>query len=650
MSDSRLENRLFLRIFSGAVILVALLAAGFLLVGPSLIKTYHEGGSFGIFPPDPNPDKGTLEEYGHKIGVRFWSNIVAGIPLSLLIIFLLYKVYKQLLGSVKPWTKPDFLLGQTDVTLGPVWAVTIYALLTLVYFYPSLKSISTAMIGPPGDNMACLWTLGYAGKHLFADGINYVTDLFYPEGSSFYFHAWSFYNLFLFKALSGIFGSVTSYNLLILHSFPVAGVAAFLLIRYLTDNSWMALLGGFLFAFNPAHFERAQHHMNIATIQFLPLFVLYYIRSVRERSWRPLIAAAAALLLNALADWNYLLFGLWFMLFAYVYLAIRRRRLWLWDVVWKSGSLIVLTLLVVSPWLIPMIRLAVSGPGVGAGGHNQFVVDLLGLVAPNPHHLLGGVPLFEYLNNTYTGVLTESVGYLGLVALALVLFAGRKLLVNTAKYLLGAVTFLLMSFGAQPHFAGYAAPVLVPGRLVPMLPLLSNSRAPGRNIVFVYLFWSIIVSMAVGYVWRSIKNGRMRTTIVVALVALLAVDYFSLSRDATSVLLPPCYTTLPRDGTRYGLLDLPGGYVQTDRYMMYQGLHGIPIVQGWVSRKPNRTLIDTLDLVDLEHQREQLVSAGVRYIVVHKMYLPDSTLNVDLYRATYRITYEDSANIVLRVD
>jgi hypothetical protein len=55
------------------------------------------------------------------------------------------------------------------------------------------------------------------------------------------------------KWLTVIFNEVFAYNLLILLSFPLAGIAMYLLAFYLTRDKRAAALAGFIFAFAPLH-------------------------------------------------------------------------------------------------------------------------------------------------------------------------------------------------------------------------------------------------------------------------------------------------------------------------------------------------------------------------------------------------------------
>ncbi len=268
------------------------------------------------------------DQYPVAFAETFWLRIV-GFPLTLimaiLVFWLLRYLFLKIDSSVSPANDPPVLIKH-DLWL----ALGIYCLLTVIYFYPTLSTLNTHLIGPPEDNIVGYWDIWWANDKVLQGGqsLTFTNFLFFPNGSSLYYVAWSFYNLLLTFPLRLLMGNVAAYNLIILHSFPLAGIGAFLLIKYLTRNSWLALLGGFLFAFSPFHFARAQHHFHINTLQFVPFFVLYYIRAIREGTARNLVLATLFFLLNALSDWNYLFFASYFILFSYIYLAIRRRR-WL---------------------------------------------------------------------------------------------------------------------------------------------------------------------------------------------------------------------------------------------------------------------------------------------------------------------------------
>ncbi len=290
-----------------------------------------------------------------------------------------------------------------------------------------------------------------------------------------------------------------------------------------------------------------------------------------------------------------------------------------------------------------------AGADVNLPGHNSFVTDLLGLFVPNSLHWLGGIPLVNRLNGMFTGNPWETVSYLGLAAIVVVIIAFRHSIRPVAPYLLGGFAFLLMAMGINPHFAGVIIPARLPDQVLSQLPFLANLRCPVRFMSYVYLFWSIIVVLAVQRLVRSGASARNRMALMIILPALLVVDYSIVCTNTTEVSLPKCYDSIKADTTNFGILELPEGYDESCRYMMYQTLHGIPIVNGAITRKIGRSLIDTLNVTNLEIQNRQLVASQVKYIVVHKDFLSANPIRLDAYLREYIKICEYDGNIVFQL-
>ena len=183
-----------------------------------------------------------------------------------------------------------------------------------------------------------------------------------------------------------------------------------------------------------------------------------------------------------------------------------------------------------------------------------------------------------------------------------------------------------------------------------------ESRAPGRMMAYAYLFLGVLVAIAFAYQLREGFLRRRKWVAALLALAMLA-DFWSPCRQQTTVRLPPAYSEiLAQDQAKnFGILDLPcGSWSRRARYMMYQTLHGIPIVQGYLTRKPSLSLVDTLEYRNLAAQREQLRSAHVKYIVIHKRIAARETeeackLDLDRYAEEYQTFFEDEENLVLRV-
>ena len=641
------------------VIVVVILLATFVAIsiplyyffGEQLVRDIYAGKSLGILNGlITQQAQYPVEHYIQSFAESFWMRIV-GFPLTFLFAALVYNILKYFFVRLSSPAVAPSTDHETPFKYDWLLALAIYCLLTIVYFYPCLSTMNTHVIGPGEDNMSGFWDLWWANDMVLHgdQSLTFAHHVYYPQGTSLYYIAWSFYSLAVLYPLRLFLGPVSAYNIIVLHTFPLAGLGAFFLVRYLTRNSWLALLGGFLFAFSPFHFVRAQHHYHINNIQFVPFFVLYYIRAVKENTRKYLILATLFFLLNAASDWNYMFFGLYFVVFSYIYLAIRNRRLIMPDLIKKSATITLIPILILSVWLVPMMKIGLTNKEVNLPGHRSFVADLVGLYLPNFYHWLGSLGPLAKINAMYQGNVWECVSYLGLATIVLVAVTFNRLVRPAAPYFLAAIAFLIMALGAYPHLAGQAIPIRLPDQVLSQMPFFSNLRAPVRFMTYVYLFWSIIVVMAFQRLLGSVSTPRPRLVLSVLVPLLLFLDYFNVCHDKTEVAAPPCYQAIAADTSSFGILNLPEEYVTSCRYMMYQASHHIPIVNGATTRKVGKSLIDSLAMNDLDVQQRQLVDDKVKYLVVHKNLLADKVFDLAAYRNHYGRFYEDDRSVVFKV-
>jgi hypothetical protein len=74
--------------------------------------------------------------------------------------------------------------------------------------------------------------------------------------------------------LSRLSGPVAAYNWLVLLSFPLAAVTAYLLARHVALSHPAATVAALAYAFSPFHVAHAAYHPHIAQTQWLPLYLL----------------------------------------------------------------------------------------------------------------------------------------------------------------------------------------------------------------------------------------------------------------------------------------------------------------------------------------------------------------------------------------
>jgi hypothetical protein len=505
-----------------------------------------------------------------------------------------------------------------------------FSLLTTIFFRPVLARLSSALIGPPEDNMQDFWNSWHAAMASGWHDFVFTAQIHFPEGTPLAYHSFAYPQVFAVAMLSKLFGTdfatlVTLQNLTLLASFPLAAASAFYLARHLLGDvngrDGAAAVAGFIFAFNPWHVAQVMHHAHVATIQFLPLFALFYLLALERRSFRWLAGAAAMQALSALSCWYFLFYTIYFMAFHLLYRRVRDGK-WPWG--WNFTAPALCTAgaaLLLSPWLVPMAAAGLNRT-IYYVGSNMFVADLFAYIAFPPTHLLARFGSGVYAR--ITGNAWEGTVYLGLANLAVLIGAfwmarkapdDRRLL---SYGLGGMIFFAVIASGDAVHVNGHVVTMLhMPGAVLSKLPFFANVRTPARAMVFVYLFLGLALAQAMVMAWRF--RGAAAQSAVAVVAALMLLDFTPANIAVTPAACPAALATIARDTEQgFGVLDLPGGYGNGNAYMMLSACHGRAIVQGETSRQMRATLKDRLETADLAAQKRQLAAARVKYIVLHK--------------------------------
>ena len=535
-----------------------------------------------------------------------------------------------------------------------------YTALTVLFFWQVLPHLSSALLGPPEDNLQDFWNSWYVfQKH--ASGFFFTHMLRYPEGASLYYHSFAYPQLFTVWVLSKFFGTslpilVQLQNFTVLAAFPLAGAGAFYLCRYLGGGIIGSAAGGFIFAFSPWHVGQAMHHMLGTGVAFLPCFVLCYLQALRHQSYRWLASAILFYALSTLSGWYYLFFGFYFLAFHILYLRVHHHA-------WPRGWNLLAPFLclaglgaLLSPLILPMIVSGFSNSAYQPGS-NIFVADLLGYTTFPPTHILAS--LDENLFRQFTGGPWEATVYLGLANIALLVWGlwraqkGERLMLWYA--LGGMIFFLVLASGDALHWMGNTLPIHMPGIVLSKLPFFANVRSPARAIVFVYLFMGVGVAATITAVLKSQRTILSAIVLSFAL-ALSMIDFFPANLETTPMSCSPTLSVLAHDRDQnFAVLDLPNGYSEGNSYMAQQTCHGRPIAQGTLARQLAPTLADHLNIGDLAEQRRQLAAAKIKYILLHRpqgslfSWLPQYDGKPETYRQFYPVVADGVDMTILRV-
>ena len=540
-------------------------------------------------------------------------------------------------------------------------ALGLFTGLTLLAFLPVLPYLGSSLLGPAEDNMFLYWNFWW-GTEALEQGLDLLQTrhLLWPEGHSLLLHTMSWGNLAIGVPLGRLVGLPLAYNLLVLGSFVGGAMGAWLLAGRWVRHPAARLLAGLIFAFNPFHTGQALHHLNIASIHLLPFFVWFHLRLRDRVGWVNGVGAAACLALAALCSWYFLVFGLLYLGLDVAWAAVTRDRP-------QRGALLAAlitgggALLALLPLLLPMARMVMAEGAVmtaEAGAHAElFSADLLAFLAPNPMSPFWGNPeavtAAPFLGNAWeAGV---SLGWVSVAALVWTFGWRRR---GNGWLLAMAGAFLVLALGPRLHILGHAVgPAILPYRFLGELPLLNIARVPARMVIMAHLFLGILAARSMeemlfgeGALARRLGDAGRRARLAGLVVALVAVEGFSLTAQHTPVELPAVYTHIdaPADAP---LLDLPTDEgIGARFYMLYQTLHHHPIAGGALSRLTGHGIPLEIKGLPAGEVRDVLRTRGVRFLVVHRgRYAAGVDPEPELSR-WFRKRYEDETHILYEVE
>ncbi len=517
-------------------------------------------------------------------------------------------------------------------------ALALYSALSLALTWPLVAHFTTHVPGDGIDDPALAWNLWWIKVRLvdqLQPDIFHVGWMFHPVGINLAFYTLTPLNGLLSVPLQTATSLVVANNLLLLSSFVLAGLGAFLLslevLRPLVIQgpanrhgfprqaaTTGALVAGLLYAFASAKlFYVSLGQFNIASSQWVPFCVLYVWRLGRalgpgtphREAWRTGAMAGLFLVLQAWAELTYASFLLIFLAFHLAWrlgMGWRARR--------RSGDgdppmQVTLTRLLagytamagpflagIAPFLAAMVPdLLQEGDFFASGGGfaDIFSADLMGYLVPTRLHPLFGawtaqLPFpndkAQHIYLGYSALLLAVAGFLWLwwkkggAEWATALFWGGS-----------GFVFWLLTLGPHLRWAGQDLPVPGPFALVSRLPFFSGNRYPSRYGVMLLLCTAVLVACGT---WWLVQEGRQRPgqprpagprqlwAVATGVGLLLLLEHLSLPLPLSDFRTPSIYRQLAAIPGDFAVLELPTGWRNGARVMGY-GDDVLLMMQQW---------------------------------------------------------------------
>ena len=496
----------------------------------------------------------------------------------------------------------------------------------------------THLFADAGDGFQTYWDMWWVKKAIvdLHQSPYFTNYLHYPHGTTLVAQTLHPFNGIVSLLLP--FLSVgQAYNVMVVFGFAIGGWTAFLLCREVTGSYWPSLVGGAVFTFSSYHFAHAEGHMQLVSLEWLPLFVLLWRRFVRSSDrWTGVktgLASALVLFLVLLCDFYYFFYCVVAAAMFYLWVARERRDLFY---LFRKENLAA-TVAFVLPTLLTsgvlsgaLVLQNWKDPFLGSHESRQFSMDVLAPFVPGGHWLFGRWTRVVW--GAWPGNLNENSVYLGLGVVFLFFFVWKHRSVVRAEdlrfwYLLAAA-FGIMSLGPTLFVAGREirlGPVFnIMGKEVsfPLLPYafawklfppLRLSGVPVRMMIMVQLVAAIVTAGGIRLIIdRSAHRGRYWVT---ALLALTLFEYLPAPIPATP-LTPPKYVEFLRDYPEAGAVY--DNFTRPTQALANQTFHQRPISFGYISREATSVARNSAEILRVGNAGDYLQLChkyGFRFLV-----------------------------------
>ena len=448
---------------------------------------------------------------------------------------------------------------------------------------------------PNADAFQRIWDSWHVGKVLAGQAeLWYTTDLYHPRGWSMVFQHFSFTHALLLLTLKSVMPTDSAYNLLFMLILNFNGFSAYVLIRHLLNDKWVALFGAVV-AVLGVSFSQNNVVPDLICIGTMPLTLYFFHRAIFEN--RLLFAALAGFCAGITAFIGMYTFA-FILLSAALYAAFLVPARWRQSEFWRL--LLVFALLCALSSALRMYPILTDAEVLQAGLTRyddwEGSFDLLQYFV-HSHNPFTGSLLHSLFHVRPAAVYPDSFAYLGFInlfflACALLRKRGRKRLIPWAAIF---IFFAIMRLGDNLIFNDVAyRDIVLPHRvLVEIFPTLFGQIAESH-----YYLYGLVTPLALvsSFGLAALIRGRSaKTRALVSLAAILIVAF--------EFYAPINGLKIPNGATAYvdwlksepdnpiNLIDLPRKK-PIKRFSHYaQTIHGYPAAYGiqWRIRRSART-------------------------------------------------------------
>ncbi len=496
----------------------------------------------------------------------------------------------------------------------------IYLLISLVMFWQVTLNLFSYVVNGHGDVYQTLFNLWWVPYSLFTlHQSPYFTNLlFYPVGASLVTQT--------LTPLAGLFtapiqflGLAFTYNVLFFSSFALSGIFMFALANYFVKNKYAAFVAGLIFAFSPMHISQSYGHLDWTIVEWVPLFLYFYVRTINEHKKRyALFAALSFVLLSFMGDLEQGLMVIFAtVIFTVLYLIFERVKLLDRRAIINLGLFVAFTFLISLPF-IALILPGISSSVISNAQQNSGVIssmqwsnNLLSFFLPSYYNGIFHSASLSYMKQlyalTYQGIsyqmnVGERVSYIGYTVLALVLIAiysdyRKSRMKNVAIWVVFGLVFAWLSLGPYLQVGSTVTGIPTLYSLYRLIPIFNIIREPGRFDLIFTISLAILAALGFQHITQD-KDKSNALKILVIVSALILLEYNGMplsgqfaSQTITPTSIPLAYSQISKIPGNFSVLVLPILPNYSDSPAQYSGQATYyvsamkkPIIGGYTSR------------------------------------------------------------------
>lgn len=476
--------------------------------------------------------------------------------------------------------------------------IILFLFLFIILTYPTILKFSTHLFADTGDGLQGVWNIWWVNKSIteLHQWPWYTNYLHFPHGTTLIGHTLCPLKGFLAIPLLKFLSLTQTYNFLVIFSFVVGGLTAFLLSYHLSKSYWGSLLAGFIFSFSNYHFAHAQGHLQLISLEWLPLFILTWLLFLQRPSILLSLGSALTLLAVVLCDYYYFFYGLIWAGLWFLWMALKKRNLFfLFSSAYFRPFLGFCLFSLFSSGILIFMLLYQNhlDPFLGAHDSKTYSLDLLAPLIPGGHWRLAHLTKF-YWSKLPANIHETSV-HLGLTILFLLVLVwiNRRKWANEdiSFWYLALFIFWLLSLGPSLRVWGKEISwIKLPyGLLEHLLPPLKLSGMPIRMIIMVILCASVISSFGFKALIERRSHWKFGS-LLAGLLCLLFIEYLPQPIPVNKIDIPNYVKFLAQLKDNKGVIDAASGPCMS---LYFQTIHEKPLGFGYIARMP--TSVDKRD-------------------------------------------------------